>query len=390
LDPHALAVAVERAERADRAERTVGAPSEAAAVRKPEPARDIVLAGLAAALGMTLAFLVAHKSRAFAAACRSRGVRARGLLPIPDGVRAPLAGAGLTVALLLQVEGRSTAGAACVSMAMLATALRASRTGPQTRGPGRWRTLPLEHVFSQSVVSCHWLDVDSRVGRAAATVALMLCVAGAILARRFHEQGAWLAAMDAAVLLPLFTTGRISQLPPNGAAATAQWLARALPGLRAIANAHVRLLARIAPDGVTADELRLLIVPRMGLAGVVALEVGLAWSSTPVCWAATPEVLARVTDCSPAAAKLAADAPRARSTPGRRPDERVVRLLPRSPSPSGTVALVRRLVEALTDRRATPHGDAWTGLEKRADLSGLVIRSLAGLDRACLVPPCTL
>ncbi|MDP9151663.1 MAG: hypothetical protein M3O36_17210, partial [Myxococcota bacterium] len=49
---------------------------------------------------------------------------------------------------------------------------------------------------------------------------------------------------------------------------------------------------------------------------------------------------------------------------GRRPEERVVRLLPRAPTPSSTVALARALAEALTDRRAAAAPE-WTSTDRR-------------------------
>ena len=75
--------------------------------------------------------------------------------------------------------------------------------------------------------------------------------------------------------------------------------------------------------------------------GVVGIEIGRAWSTTPAGWAATPEVLVRVLEGSSAAAKLAQVLPRARSLPGRRGDERVVRLRPRAGTRASTFALTR-------------------------------------------------
>jgi hypothetical protein len=112
------------------------------------------------------------------------------------------------------------------------------------------------------------------------------------------------------------------------------------------------------------DELRLLVLPRVAMPGVVGVEIGLAWSSTPVGWTATPEVFARVLDGSAAAAKLARDLPGTRVVPGRRPDERVMRLLPRAPTRAGAIALVRGLADALTDRRGVS-AKPWTEAERR-------------------------
>ena len=67
---------------------------------------------------------------------------------------------------------------------------------------------------------------------------------------------------------------------------------------------------------------------------------------------------------SPAAAKLARQVPEARPVTGRRPDERVVRMLPSAPTRSAAVALVRALGDALTDRRVAV--TAWSAEESKA------------------------
>jgi hypothetical protein len=113
--------------------------------------------------------------------------------------------------------------------------------------------------------------------------------------------------------------------------------------------------------------------------GVLGIEIGLAWSATPVGWVATPEVLARVLDASAAAAKLACELPAARALPGRRPDERVVRLVPRAPTVAASVGLALALASALVDRRDPALGARpWTAPERRLG----ACRASAGLGQA--------
>ncbi|MDP9002597.1 MAG: hypothetical protein M3O46_21115 [Myxococcota bacterium] len=261
--------------------------------------------------------------------------------------------------------GQTGAGATCVSLATLATAIRPACGPPKPRGPGRWLALRPEQAFASHVPETHWLDIGSSAGRLSALLGFALVAALAAVASRFDAYGAWFVALDAVPLVPLFTTGRASQLPPHGARSAAPWLARAFTVLRSMPGVRVAPWGRVAPDGVIADELRLLVMPKVAMPGVVGLEIGLAWSSTPTCWAAAPEVLARVLDGSPAAAKLARDVPRLRTMPGRRPDERVARLRPRAPTRSSTIALVRGLAEALTDRRKTCPAGSWTDNDRR-------------------------
>ena len=54
-----------------------------------------------------------------------------------------------------------------------------------------------------------------------------------------------------------------------------------------------------------------------------------------------------------------------RLVPGRRPDERVVRLLPSAATRAAAAALVRTLTEAFTDRRVAVPPKAWAAPERR-------------------------
>jgi hypothetical protein len=356
VDPRALPLVVDprlrppaetaRGSGADPATAGVGrAPPE------PDRVREALLGFVLMTLGLAFGRLVFHKARAFATACAPRAARAKGILPLPPGPRAALAGASLAAGVGLEMVGETTAGAAFVGLAALAAALRAPSAPHAVRGPGRWQAWRPEQAFARPGMHGHWLDIGSAAGRVSALVACVLLVLAAAFARRFDPDGGWIVALDAVVLVPLLITGRASQLPPEGARAAAPWLARAFRRMRVLPGVSVAPWARVAPDGATADELRLLVLPRVAMPGVIGVEVGLAWSSTPVCWAATPEVLARVLDGSAAAAKLAREVPGVLTVPGRRPDERVVRLLPRAPTPKSTVMLVRALAEVLTDRR---------------------------------------
>jgi hypothetical protein len=72
-----------------------------------------------------------------------------------------------------------------------------------------------------------------------------------------------------------------------------------------------------------------------------------------------------VLEGSAAAARVAAVVRDARAVPGRRADERVVRMAPSAPTRAGTVRLVRELARELTDRRVTALDGAWRGRERR-------------------------
>jgi hypothetical protein len=279
--------------------------------------------------------------------------RADGLL---DGLRAVLAGIAAAAAVGLELAGEYTLGAVCVSVAVLAASVRVPDPKAPARGPGRWLVLRPDEAFAGEAGRL------SRAARALALAALGLIVAMATLVGA-RSQPVWLAALDAAMLVPLL-------LPPGGepfvqasARMASRWLKRVFRKLSSGAGEagglRVAPWARVVGDdgrcaalGTCFDELRLLVMPRVAMPGVLGVEVGLAWASTPAGWVPSPEVLARVLEESPAAARLAIELPGARSTPGRRPQERVVRMLPRAPTADCTAALVRELADRLTDRRA--------------------------------------
>lgn len=351
VDPRALPLVVDP---------TLRPPSEAKPPPEPDRIHESLVAAGLGALALLFGAAVHRKARAFAAAAASRGVKSRGLLPLPDGPRAVLAGLAIAAAVWMETTGRATLGGGCVALATLAASLRAPECRPAARGPGRWLVLSPEEAFQTSP----GVTVAELLAGALALAVLVL--AGAI-AQRFVAEGPWLVAIDAVALLPLALTGRPSQLPPDGARSAARWLAPVHRLLTRVASLRASPWARVPVDGARPDELRLLVLPRAAMPGLVGVEVGLAWSQTPVGWASTPEVLARFLENSAAAARLSRELPGARTVPGRRPDERVVRVLPRRPSQKQAAALVRALTEAFTDRRTELA--PWTGSERRSPMA---------------------
>jgi hypothetical protein len=351
VDPRALPLVVDPVLRP---------PSEAKAPPEPDRVHETVVAAGLGMLALIFGVLVLRNARTFAAAATSRGVKSRALLPLPDGPRALVAGVALATAAWLEMTGRATAGAGCVAVATLAAALRAPEGRLVARGPGRWLVLAPEEAFQTSPGV-----TVAEVLTGAITLAVVV-LAGAV-AQRFDAEGPWLVAIDAVALLPLALTGRPSQLPPDGARSAARWLGRLHGLLTRVASLRASPWARVPADGMRPDELRLLVLPRAAMPGLVGVEIGLAWSQTPVGWASTPEVLARFLEGSAAAARLTRELPGARTVPGRRPDERVVRMLPRRPSRRHAAALVQALTEAFTDRRTelTP----WAGSERRSPMA---------------------
>ncbi len=335
----------------------------------PDHERSGVLAGGLLALALAFALLVWHKGQAFAAACAARGAKSQALVPLGDSWRALLAGAALSAGVALEVTGRPTLGAGIVGAAMLLAALRSPATRAQVRGPGKWLALRPEEAFARTHDARHWLDVGARSGKIAALLTCALLLAAAVVSRRLDAEAPYLVLLDALALVPIFFTGRASQLPPSLSVAPAGALRAMFTRLRKREALRTVPWARVPVGHTEPDELRLMTLPRVAMPGLLAIEIGIAYGRTPTGYGATPEVLVRVQEGTAAAARMAALAPFARPVPGRRVDERVLRLEPRLPTKRGTLALVERLGRELVDRRlrlasSTP-APAWRGSERR-------------------------
>jgi hypothetical protein len=355
--------------------------------REPPETRMNELCWGGAILGIAIAFgaLTWAKWSAFEAACTRAGGRARPLLPIGVGWRALWGGATLGGGVLLEALGLPTAGAALVALAMVAVASRAPFVRHAARGPGRWLALrPGEALVpaAESRGAVRWLDVDFTSGKIMAFAIATIVVAISWVARRLHPEAPYLVLLDALALVPIFATGRASQLPPDRARAPTRALHRVFERMRGVRALKVTAWARFPgalsgrgyplPPGKSAvtaraDELRLLALPSAAMPGLVGIEVGLAWGRTWTGWASAPEVLVRVHEDSGAAARMATLGrgwgwPR---VTGRTPEERVLRVAPRAPTLQAVCSLVERLSAELVDRRLVVPERPYSGRERR-------------------------
>jgi hypothetical protein len=355
IDPRALPLVVDPVLRP---------PSEARAVEEPDRVHEALLVATLLALALAFGGLVHRKTGAFAVACEARGLKVRALLPLGDVTRAIVAGLALAGAVGLELRGDATQAAVLVALSTLAAALRAPASKPDARGPGRWLVLQPQDAFeAMPGVSV----TELLLGAAVVGGVLLAGVAASLFASPLGAEGPWLVAIDSVALLPLVLTGRASQLPPDGARSAAPWLRTLHARLCRVASLRSSPWARMPIDASRPDELRLLVLPRAAMPGLVGVEVGLAWSQTPVGWAGTPEILVRFLEGSAAAVRLARELsalPASRAVPGRRPEERVVRLVPRRPSQRHAAALIGALNDAFTDRRVADV--TWTRSERRS------------------------
>jgi hypothetical protein len=339
-------------------------PMVQAPLRAPEsgpPPLALVAAAFAAAL--VYAYLAHRKSAVFESACRAFGVGAEGLVGLRLDLRAALAGAAFGAGVLLQIARSPTLGGVGVAAAMLLAAQRPPRARVAARGPGKWLALRPEEAFPRRVRG-DVFDPGSFQGAVAlvGALAVLVALALALALRGNSTQGAYLVALDAFALLPLVATGRRSQLPPDARSGT-RWLRRVFARLSKHKSLRVAPWARVPVGCTEPDEVRVLVVPRVAMPGLVGIEVGLSWRRSATSYASVPGVLVRVHGISAASARMTTLAPFARPVPGRHPEERVFRLGPRLPTRDGTLRLVQRLARELEDRRTA--GGAWREAERR-------------------------
>lgn len=346
----------------------------AAEVRPPPPAVAKVhaidrvgwlLAPLVAAAFFALVFEKGRRVRALADRAR---MEARALVPIALPARAASAAAAIGGGVALQSVGATNLGTLLVGVAMLCAVHRPAAAKAAPRGPGSWTMLRESEAFAVARRPGDPLDASTRRGKWVVLLAAALTAAAAVAAYgTYGSRAAALIVLDALALVPIFFTGTQADAPIDLAAAPVRFLRP----LFAVLKKHVAALrvvpwARVPQGTDVHDELRLLVLPRASMPGLLGIEVGVAWPRDAVRTASSPEVLVRVQDASAAAARLVTLAPKARSCPGRKLNERVVRLLPELPTRSAMRALVVNLSDAFVDRRArAAEPTGWEGTERR-------------------------
>jgi hypothetical protein len=334
----------------------------------------VVLLLGALAAGLIYGVLAWKKAMGFDRMCRELGVRAEGLLPVALDLRAALSGTFLGAGIFVEGAGAPTWGGGCIAMAMLLSVSRppAVRAAPP-RGPGRWLALRPTEAFHERRGS-DGFDPATLPGACAGVAALALLTALGGFLSRFDPHAPLLVALDSVALLPLVATGRRSQLPLH-ARSRVGWLGRLFKRLTKEPSLRVAPWVRVPTGCVEPDEVRVLVVPRAAMPGLVGIEVGLSSWHSGTCYGASPEVLVRVHESTAASARMTTLATFVRPMPGRLPEERVFRLAPRLPTRDGAALLVRRLGRELEDRRfAMLH---WERDERRLPPS-LRERPLAG------------
>jgi hypothetical protein len=318
-------------------------------------ARSLRWPSITAAFGLALAVLAWLKAARLGAACRLARATVSPLVPLPGSVRALLAGLVLGLGLYFAGELLQPIVAAAGVLSAMALVIERAPRGERTpRGPGRWLSLRDEDAFAVRRSPRPGAYFDSGTLRGVLLLALVL---GATVALAAGELGrspyhALLMALGGATLMPLFFTGRESEASRDQVAFSQRFmrdLARALRGQR---SAKVVAWGRV-PDGQSEpDELRVLIQPKDGVEGLVALETGLDAQRGLGGVVGVPFVIVRAKEGSAVQRALPRGVVWSR---GRKADERVAILSPKLPTLGLTVALVGRLLDAVTGA-APPKG----------------------------------
>jgi hypothetical protein len=317
------------------------------------------LHGLGVVLFFLYGLLVYAKGREVKRVAAEARATMRPIVPLPEWLRVPVAAAAFVGGLTLQlVFDEPVLGALAVVLAAVFAAHGVARIEPSAslRGPGRWLAVserealvPLPRPRGAS------LDLGTRVGKLALLVALApFACASFFLARGASDQ-ALLVALDAVAVLSIFGTGLRRALPADLAVEPAPFYRKLVVALRKRKGAEsLRLVPRVRiPAGeVDADELRLLVVPRLPLRGFASIEVAMTYAVGFGARVGMPEVLLRVVAGSPCDQALATLSRHARITPGRKADERVFSLSPRLPTVAMTAEIVAALAARVTDNEA--------------------------------------
>jgi hypothetical protein len=354
-------------------------PSAAITATVPVPNHVplVLIASGMAMLAGALAFALRAKQGIVAHACEARSARARPLIPVRWGLGPFAYGAATAGALAALLWSTPAYGAALVVLAMALAAHRSPAAIARPRGPGRWQPIPDAEVLvarAASPAAGDALDLCTRSGKLTALLVTLVLGTLAFFLRTRVAGAAIAIPLTGAALVPLFATGTRAQLPRAPGELAARILAPArdmLGRLVDLAHVDVRCMARFGEGTKTYDEVRLACAPKDPMPGFRTIELALAGSS-PGAAAALPEVLVRFDDGSPTASKIAQLAPGIRIVPGRCPEEKVLRLSPRVPTPSGAARLLARLAADFEGKRAS---------DRAPTAAPLKARRFAGIER---------
>jgi hypothetical protein len=324
---------------------------------KPPPPPEVVLIsperratylGIGGAIAVLFSVLLTLKHHQVVQSCRVRGVRPRPVVPVGVALRMAFAGPLLAASVGAQVFlEHPLPGALGVLAVALLAAYRTPVKAVSPRGPGRWLPLSDEDAFGKKESWPYgWLDAGSPLGKAVFVLVTVGYGVGVWLLSRHAAYFAYVAALDFAVVVVLFGTGRRTELPADAVHSAAPLLREVAKDLRKskkVGAARVRGLGRIPTGATDPDELRLVVRPKGALQGFRAIEVGVGWAHGIGGPVPLPQVLLRVVDGSPCHEAVTKRLRKARWVRGRESYERVMVLTPAVPTLDMTVKLAESL-----------------------------------------------
>ncbi len=327
---------------------------------------------LAALLAFVYGGLVAVKWLLTRRACRVKDCAPRALVPLSYPLRAALSGVSLSCAIVVAVTvNQPTLAGVLLVLSMALAAQLNPKSASRMRGPGDWRKLPDEEAFEarKERLPGRFLDTGALPGFLifiALLAGLVVLSVGLLETRPYH---ALLALLSGACLLPVFCTGRASELPPDPVERPRRFFSSLARQLRRDEGLEVAALARYPLGGTKADEIRLLVTPSKMPAGFSAIEIALEYQAGTGGVVDLPCIIVRVKDDSNAYFALARSVVWTR---GRTPDERVAVLRPELPTRAQCAGLVRDLVSRL---RAGYHQHQSAAASSRRMSSGRAART---------------
>jgi hypothetical protein len=310
---------------------------------------------LLAALGLSLTYglLVFLKALWMGREAQRIDFREKPLIPGPPWFRGALSAVLVVVSAYFALDQRPWQAVMCAGFALFnATYLLPTRY-VRARGPGRW--IPMSDDRPAHEIKRPLVQIFETTNARGFLFFLVLTLPLVALAYRILPSSNYLALMTmifALLLVPLFWTGRLRDLPQGPLAQARPWLGvlrRALDAEVATAQLWGRVPAlgdESSPqnDWQRADEARLRIVLVKTPPGLRALEISFEETAGA---AVSPCVVLRVTDDSLTKDRLPGEIPWQR---GRTSDERVALLRPTAPTKAQLLRLLRSL---LTNLRAT-------------------------------------
>lgn len=313
---------------------------------------------LAVLLAFVYGGLVALKWLLTRRACRTKGCAPRALVPLPYALRAALSGVSLSCALVIAVTTNlSTLAGVLLVVSMVLAAQLNPTSATRMRGPGSWQKLCDEEAFvvRKERLPGRFLDTGALPGFLVFVGLLTGLVALALGLLETDPYHALLVLLSGACLLPVFCTGRASELPPDPVERPRRFFASLARQLRRDKGLSVSALARYPLGGSEADELRLLVTPSKMPSGFGAIEIALEYQSGTGGVVDLPCIIVRVQDDSEAYFALARSVVWTR---GRTADERVSVLRTELPTRAQCLLVVRDLVARLRAGHTQRHSVA--------------------------------